>query len=138
MADSPPINGRVRWLTFVALVLLAAHAVEEWFTGMARVDPVFRSAARLPGGAPEAAFVAFQVTWLLCLAVLLIAMTSERARLWILVVLGVLCFAELQHVVLAIVRRAYYPGSVTSAIIFLFSLPYLRELRLAHRRLTRQ
>ena len=137
MDETPPINGRIRWLTFVALILLAAHALEEWFTGMVHVDPVFRAAARLRGGAPEAAFVAFQVTWLVCLALLLVAMTSERARLWILVALGVLCFAELQHVVLVFVRRAYYPGSVTSAIIFLFSFPYLRELRLAHRRLRR-
>lgn len=133
--NRPAIDGRVRWLTFVAIVLLAAHAVEEWFTGMFNVDPIFRAAARLSSGAPGAAFIAFQAASLVALVLLLVAMQSERARLWLLIALAILCFAELQHVILVFTRRAYYPGSVTSAIIFLFSFIYLRELRAAHRRL---
>jgi uncharacterized protein with HXXEE motif len=127
------ITRKLQRLTLLASILLIAHGIEEWTTGLFREDPIFQAALRFPGGAPEASFVFFQFMVGICLILLLATIHSERWRLRVLMGFGVVLAAEIQHIFFAFQHLRYEPGLVTSIGIVIVAIFYWRELLLARR-----
>ena len=112
------ISTKLKTIFAISIPLFIAHGVEEILTGFYTLDQwdewIF---GLLPfTSVHEAMFVTFQVMLWLTLVVGLLMLQSERMRLYVLGVAGVVYLFELHHIVKAILAGGYYPGLITALL----------------------
>jgi len=106
----------MRWLPSVALAAYAPHLLEEHVSGMADepwIRLVFEPLEQMP--TPAAAYLVFQATFVLMLAMTALYALGGRARALVLFVLGLALLAESHHVVRALFTFEWNPGLLTAA-----------------------
>ena len=112
------ISTKLKTIFAISIPLFIAHGVEEILTGFYTLDQwdewIF---GLLPfTSVHEAMFVTFQVMLWLTLVVGLLMLQSERMRLYVLGVAGLVYLFELHHIVKAILAGGYYPGLITALL----------------------
>lgn len=111
------ITNKLKYLFGLSILLFIAHGIEEISTGFYSVDAwdQFLFATYFSSlSASEAMFITFQIMiWLFFVGVFLLLL-SERIRLYILALVGVIYLYELHHPIEAFVAGGYYPGLMTS------------------------
>ena len=123
------ITSRLRRIMALCIVLFLLHGLEEWFSGFYDVDPTFGLAARLAPSKAASVFVGSQIALWVMLVVFYILLLGAKWRLRALVLFGLVVTFEVEHVVLALVKRAYYPGAVTSTLFIPLAVLFWMELR---------
>ena len=130
------ISTKLKTIFAISIPLFIAHGVEEILTGFYTLDQwdewIF---GLLPfTSVHEAMFVTFQVMLWLTLVVGLLMLQSERMRLYVLGVAGVVYLFELHHIVKAILAGGYYPGLITALLFpplaYLFWKEWVRNYQL--------
>lgn len=130
------ISTKLKTIFALSIPLFIAHGIEEILTGFYQVDAwdqaLFAPLASL--SVHGAMFVTFQFMLWLLLAVGLLMLQSERMRLYVLGVAGVVYLFELHHIVKAILAGGYYPGLITALLFpplaYLFWKEWVRNYQL--------
>ncbi|MEK7996791.1 MAG: HXXEE domain-containing protein [Planctomycetota bacterium] len=120
---------RLRQVVFVAICLFVVHGMEEWVTGFYFADPTFAWISRFARSEPEAVFLGFQLSLWIWLILFFVMLLGPQWRMRALLVFGMIMTAELEHLAFALVRRSYYPGSVTSLLFLPLSVVFWIEYR---------
>lgn len=112
------ISNKLKNIFAISIPLFIAHGIEEILTGFYQVDAwdayLFQPFVQL--SLHGVMFVTFQFMLWLTLAVGLLMLQSERMRLYMLGVAGVVYLFELHHVVKAVIAGGYYPGLLTALL----------------------
>lgn len=112
------ITHKLKLLFTFSIPLFIAHGIEEILTGFYQVDAwdafLFQPFAQL--SLHGVMFVTFQFMLWLTLVIGLLMLQSERMRLYMLGVAGLVYLFELHHVVKAVIVGGYYPGLVTALL----------------------
>lgn len=130
------ISTKLKYIFGISIPLFIAHGIEEILTGFYQVDAwdqvLFAPLASL--SVHGAMFVTFQFMLWLLLAVGLLMLQSERMRLYVLGVAGLVYLFELHHIVKAVIAGGYYPGLITALLFpplaYLFWREWVRNYQL--------
>ncbi len=136
------IAKRLKIIFGLSIPLFILHGIEEFRTGFYKADAVsefiFRPLERM--SEHEIMFVTFQVMFWLLLVVAFLMTISERWRLRMMVVLGLVYIVQLHHIWKALVSWSYYPGLYTALLFpivgFFFWKELLPQLRKANNKPT--
>jgi len=124
------MSRKLKIIFSIIVLLFIFHGLEEYFTGFYKVSrqflyvfsPLFSMSVQ------QATFLLFQISlWLtLILSVLLIA--SERWRICLMVIPGIIVFYEVHHIIEAFITGGYYPGLITAIILPILGIFFWKEL----------
>ena len=127
---------KLKTLFLVSIPVVVAHGLEEYFAAFYRVDISYRY---LFGGLSDfpSVFLTYQIVlWLLL--ILTYFLLSKTWIKYILILIGIIYIAELQHLIMTIISKQYYPGTITSVTLpiigFLFLKELIKNLRQNHER----
>ncbi|HCB35095.1 MAG TPA: hypothetical protein DEP25_00460, partial [Candidatus Taylorbacteria bacterium] len=114
----------------LSIPLFILHGIEEYRTGFYNVDKlyqfIFRPFSEMSGN--QVMFITFQIMLWLLLVVSFLLVASERWRLRMIAVLGVVYILELQHIWKAVVSWSYHPGLITALAFPVIGFFFWREL----------
>ena len=120
---------KLRFLFFLSIPLFVIHGIEEYVTGFPDVDTffmiIFRPVMSLP--LPQATFVVFQVMLWLLLILSALVLLGERWQRRLLIIPGIVYILEAHHLIEAIIRWTYYPGSLTAIFFPILAFFFWRE-----------
>lgn len=124
------LTKRLKIIFGLSIPLFILHGIEEIRTGFYEANAVnefiFRPLERM--SEHEVMFITFQIMFWLLLVVAFLMTISERWRLRMMFVLGVVYIVELHHVWKAIVVGGYYPGLYTSLLFPVVGFFFWKEL----------
>ena len=111
------------------IVLFALHVVEQWFTDFDKafevvsdkLKPIQKKFGKNKGIFIVIAFVFF--IWLIMTYLLLLGNAFPALLFWTL-----LLISEVHHVIEAIKKKGYYPGTITGFLLFLLGLVFASRL----------
>ncbi|MBY0538837.1 HXXEE domain-containing protein [Patescibacteria group bacterium] len=123
------ISNKLKYIFGLSIPLFIAHGIEEILTGFYNLDQwdewIF---GLLPFSSnPEAAFITSQVMLWLTFIILYFSLASERTRLYLLALVGVIYIFELHHPIKAVLVGGYYPGLITSLLFPVVAFYFWRE-----------
>ena len=102
------------------------HGLEEYFTGFYKIDASYRY---LFGGISDfsSVFLIYQIL-LWSLLILVYFLFNKSWIKWILIIIGIIYIAELQHLIMTIISKQYYPGTITSIALPIIGFLLVKEL----------
>lgn len=107
---------KLHWIFIASIPVFILHGTEEYMMGFFRIDPVFlwvfQPVLRMP--ADQASFLIFQIMLWLLLIVSALLLLGKRWQRCLLVIPGIIYILEMHHLIEAIMRQSYYPGSITA------------------------
>lgn len=98
-------------------------------TGFFRIDPSFLWVFRPILGMPvdQASFLTFQIMLWLLLIMSALLLLGKRWQRGLLAILGAVYVLEIHHLIEAIIRQSYYPGSLTAIAFPVLAFFFWRE-----------
>src|SRR3989344_7798459 len=108
------ISSKLKTLFTLALVLIAAHGIEENLTGFLYKDSFVGYFANLYNTKEEIFYWSFHIMWWLMLAVVWIFIVGKRLILIPMSLFGVVFFFEIHHLIKGLLSQGYYPGMITA------------------------
>ncbi|KKW22594.1 MAG: hypothetical protein A2W52_02485 [Candidatus Taylorbacteria bacterium RIFCSPHIGHO2_02_49_25] len=124
------ISRKLKVVFGLSIPLFILHGIEEYRTGFYNVDKlyqfIFRPFSEMSGN--QVMFITFQIMLWLLLVVSFLLVASERWRLRMIAVLGVVYILELQHIWKAVVSWSYHPGLITALAFPVIGFFFWREL----------
>ena len=112
----------IKTLLQISIPLYIVHAIEEYSTGILKLDPLFRwvESSHLP------TVILYMVEQVLL--VLLLFWAISKPKLWLLIFIGLIFLIEILHIIPALKQMSYYPGLVTAILLLLLAYFYWKEL----------
>ena len=124
------ISQKLKNLFYISIPLFIIHGLEEIFNGFYNVDwstkLVFGFLNGMP--VPQATFWVFQIMLWLALIVFAFLITSEKWRLRLMLIPGIIFIVELHHPWSAIISWDYYPGLISSIPVLVVGFLFWKEL----------
>jgi hypothetical protein len=124
------MSQKLKTLFYISIPLFVAHGLEEIFNGFYNVDwstkLVFGFLYEMP--VPQATFWVFQIMLWLALIIFALLISSEKWRLRLMFIPGIIFIVELHHLWSAITSWSYYPGLVTSIPVLIIGFLFWKEL----------
>ncbi len=124
------ISQKLKTIFYISIPVFIAHGLEEFFNGFYNVDwstkLVFGFLNEM--SVPQATFLVFQIMLWLALIVFAFLITSEKWRLWLMLLPGIIFIIELHHPWSVIKSWSYYPGAITSIPLLVLGFLFWREL----------
>jgi len=106
----------------ISIPLYIVHAVEEYSTGLLKIDPVFRWVEAR--GFNVATF--YVVEQFLLIGLILWAI--HRPKQLALFIIGLIFIFEITHVIPAVQHVSYYPGLITAIPLLIIGCFYWKKL----------
>lgn len=122
------ISKRLKYIIFIALVLIYTHGLEEIFTGFYLNDSTMKFLGDYFNITGESFYWISHAIWWIVLPLLAYVVVVKGKMLWLLVLFGLVFFIELHHFAKAIFARSYYPGMLTAILYPIIGIIYWREL----------
>lgn len=124
------ISQRLKNIFFVSIPILFFHGLEEYFTGFYNTDSharfVFSYLNTLP--TQQAVFLLFQVMLWIALVIFAFLISSEKWRLRLMILPGLIYIYEFHHIWKAFQVGGYYPGIITGSVFPILAFLFWREL----------
>ena len=124
------ISKKLKKLFYISIPLFVTHGLEELFNGFYNLDWstkfAFGSLYEMP--VQQATFWVFQIILWLALVVFAFLITSEKWRLRLMILPGVIYIVELHHIWKALVSWSYYPGAITAPVFLIVGFLFWKEL----------
>lgn len=124
------MSQRLKNLFYISIPLFIIHGLEEFFTGFYEVDwstkLVFGFLYEM--SVPQATFLVFQIMLWLALIVLAFLVASEKWRLRMMFLPGIIFIVELHHPWSAASSLGYYPGLISSIPLLIVGFLFWKEL----------
>ena len=110
------ISKKLQTIFGLSIPLFIVHGIEEYRTGFYSNDGLYQFVFRpfLEMSLHQVMFATFQVMFWLLLIVAFAMVVSERWRLRMMVVLGLVYILELHSIWKAVISWSYYPGLITA------------------------
>src|SRR3989338_7212752 len=124
------ISPRLKNIFALSIPVFMAHGLEEYFTGFYNIDWSTKLAFGFLNemSVPQATFLVFQIMLWLALIVFAFLVTSEKWRLRLMFLLGIIFIVELHHPWSVIESWGYYPGAITSIPLLALGFLFWKEL----------
>ena len=120
------ISQKLKTIFSISIPFFIAHGLEEYFTGFYKIDPSYRY---LSGGLSDfpLVFLIYQALLWSLLFLVYFLFTKNWIK-WILILVGIIYIAELQHLAMTIISKQYYPGTITSIAFPIIGFLFWKEL----------
>src|SRR3989338_5209162 len=124
------ISKKLKTIFTVSVVFWIAHGLEEYFTGFYDVDWSIRvfSVILEKMSVPQATFLVFQIMLWLAFIVFAFLIASEKWRLRLMMLPGIIYIFELHHVWKTLESGSYYPGVITAITFPIIGFLFWKEL----------
>ena len=124
------ISQKLRTLFYISVPVFIAHGLEEIFTGFYAVDWFFKFAFGFleTMSVPQATFIVFQIMIWLAFIVFAFLITSEKWRLRLMFLPGIIYIFELHHIWKTFESWSYYPGVITAIAFPIVGFLFWKEL----------
>lgn len=124
------ISEKLKTIFIISIPFFMVHGLEELFNGFYNIDwstkLVFGFLYEMP--VPQATFWVFQIMMWLALIVIAFLITSEKWRLRLMFLPGIIFIVELHHPWSAITFWSYYPGLISSIPVLIIGFLFWKEL----------
>lgn len=128
------ISRKLRRIFIFSIPIFMAHGIEEYLTGFYDSDPISVFVFKPFSGmaVSQATFGVFQImVWILLVVSALLLSKSWQWRL--VLIPGIIYLFEIHHLIEAIVRWSYYPGSLTAIAFPILAFFFWKEFFQAFR-----
>ena len=124
------ISQKLKNIFYISVPVFIAHGLEEILNGFYNVDWSTKIVFGFLDGMslPQATFVVFQIMLWLALIIFALLITSEKWRLRLMFLPGIIFIVELHHPWSAITSLGYYPGVITSIPLVIIGFLFWKEL----------
>ena len=124
------ISQKLKTILYISIPVFIAHGLEEIFNGFYNVDWGFKLVFGFleTMSVPQATFIVFQVMIWLAFIVFAFLIASEKWRLRLLILSGIIYVFELHHIWKALESRSYYPGAITAIAFLATGFVFWKEL----------
>ena len=128
------MSNKLKTIFIISIPIFIAHGLEEFFNGFYNVDWSFKFVFGFLDTmtVSQATFLVFQIMLWLAFIVFAFLIASEKWRLRLMVLPGIIYIFELHHIWKTLENWSYYPGVITAIafpiIGFLFWKELLKEL----------
>ena len=124
------ISQKLKNIFYISVPVFIAHELEEILNGFYNVDWSTKIVFGFLDGMslPQATFVVFQIMLWLALIIFAFLITSEKWRLRLMFLPGIIFIVELHHPWSAITSLGYYPGVITSIPLVIIGFLFWKEL----------
>ena len=124
------ISQKLKNIFYISVPVCIAHGLEEILNGFYNVDWSTKIVFGFLDGMslPQATFVVFQIMLWLALIIFAFLITSEKWRLRLMFLPGIIFIVELHHPWSAITSLGYYPGVITSIPLVIIGFLFWKEL----------
>ncbi len=124
------ISRKLKTIFGLSIPLFILHGIEEYRTGFYSDNKLYQFVFQpfLEMSWHQVMFATFQVMLWLLLIVSFLLVASERWRLRLMVVLGLVYVFELHHIWKAVVSWSYYPGLITAIPLIIVGFFFWKEL----------
>lgn len=122
------ISNKLKTLFGIALLLIAAHGVEENLTGFLYKDSFVNYFSNLYATKEEVFYWAFHIMWWLMLIVVYLLIRGGRWILYLLSLFSIVFAFESHHVIKGILSGGYYPGMITGFFYPVLGIFFWKEL----------
>ena len=124
------MSQKLKILFYISIPLFVIHGLEELLNGFYNVDWSTKLAFGFLYGmpVPQATFWVFQIMLWLTLIVFAFLISSEKWRLRLMFLPGIIFIVELHHLWSAITSWSYYPGLISSIPVLIIGFLFWKEL----------
>ena len=124
------ISQKLKTIFYISIPVFIAHGLEEILNGFYNVDWSTKIVFGFLNGMslPQATFVVFQIMLWLALIIFAFLITSEKWRLRLMFLPGIIFLVELHHPGSVITSWSYYPGAITSIPLLIIGFLFWKEL----------
>ena len=124
------ISQKLKTLFYISVPVFIAHGFEEIFNGFYNVDWFFKFAFGFleTMSVPQATFIVFQIMIWLAFMVFAFLIASEKWRLRLMLLPGIIYIFELHHIWKAFESWSYYPGAITAIAFPIIGFLFWKEL----------
>lgn len=123
------ITDKLKKITFLSLLLIYAHGVEEILTGFWKVDFILSGSYNQFSSIAQAAYYSSHITFWLLLIPLFLLMLGGKWVLRVMALFGLIFFIEIHHIIGPFsITQGYYPGFVTAIFYPIIGFFYWKEL----------
>ena len=124
------ISQKLKTIFYISIPVFVAHGLEEYFNGFYNVDSSFKFFFHYfeTMTIPQATFLLFQIMLWLAFIVFAFLITSEKWRLRLMILPGIIYFFELHHIWKTLESWSYYPGAITAIAFPIIGFLFWREL----------
>ena len=123
------ITEKLKKLTFLSLILIYAHGLEEILMGFYKVPSVLMIWNDHLTSIPEAVYYASHIPWWLFLIPMFLLVLGGKWTLRVLALFGIVFVFEIHHLLGALfITHGYYPGLITAIFYPIIGFFYWKEL----------
>ena len=123
------ITDKLKKITFLSLLLIYAHGIEEIITGFLKVDSVLMTWNGHLESVPEAVYYASHIPFWFFVTPLFLLILGGKWTLRVMAFFGLIFVMELHHVLGALlITQGYYPGLITAIFYPIIGFFYWKEL----------
>ena|SRR3989344_4647807 len=124
------ISQRLKNLFYISIPVFIAHGLEEIFNSFYNVDRIFKFVFGFleTMSVPQATFITFQVMIWIAFIFFAFLIASEKWRLRLMILPGVIYIFEIHHIWKALESWSYYPGVITAIAFPVIGFLFWKEL----------
>ncbi|MEK6860645.1 MAG: HXXEE domain-containing protein [Nanoarchaeota archaeon] len=124
------LSKKLKNIILISILIFIAHGLEEYFTGFYDVDIFFNFFIKLFGytNLNQAIFITFEIVVWLFLIISFFLIKDRKFILFITTIWGLILIFELHHLIKALLKWDYYPGTVTAILLLIIGFFYWKEL----------
>ena len=124
------ISQKLKTVFYISIPVFIAHGLEEFFNNFYSIvwstKLVFGFLNEM--SVPQATFLVFQIMLWLTLIIFAFLITSEKWRLRLMFLPGMIFIVELHHPWSVITSWGYYPGAITAIPLLILGFLFWKEL----------
>ena len=122
------ISEKLKKITFLSLLLIYAHGLEEIIMGFWKFDSVLMTFNNNLQTIPQAVYYASHIPWWLVLIPMFLLILGGKWTLRVMILFGIVFIIELHHLFGALISQTYYPGMITAFFYPIVGFFYWKEL----------
>lgn len=123
------ITDKLKKITFISLLVIFVHAIEEIIMGFWKVDSVLMIWNEYLVSIPHAVYWASHIPFWFFLIPLFLLILGGKWTLRVMALFGMIFVVEIHHIFYAIfVTKGYYPGLITAIFYPIVGFFYWKEL----------
>lgn len=124
------ISQKLKTIFIISIPVFVAHGLEEYFNDFYSVDWSFKFVFGFleTMSVPQATFLVFQIMIWLAFIVFAFLIASEKWRLRLMMLPGIIYIFELHHIWKTFESWGYYPGVITAIAFPIIGFLFWKEL----------
>src|SRR3990167_941357 len=124
------ISKKLKTIFYISIPIFITHGLEEIFNGFYNIDWSTKLVIGFLNemSVPQATFIVFQVMIWLTFIVFAFLIASEKWRLRLMILPGIIYIFEFHHIWKTLESWSYYPGVITAIVFPFIAFFFWKEL----------